>query len=219
MMKKKLFIITLIAFLASGNFFQYYLSKKQSTRFAEAIHAMERKIGQDEASKDFENFELKNDIQTCLQNDGLEFPTDISVYAPGSKTPVRLSRLIREKTLVVRISQSNCLTCIDAILPLVNQVKSKHILLLADYTNERFLKKVIENHRLAFPCYRIKQLPDLPIERLGAPYLFLMDKDRKMHCVYIPHKEMLEEVEKSLKELGRRLPDFTPGKTAEKSVS
>lgn len=92
-------------------------------------------------------------------------------------------------------------------------------MLLADYTNERFLKKVIENHRLVFPCYRIKQLPDLPIERLGAPYLFLMDKDRKMHCVYIPHKEMLEEVEKSLKELGRRLPDFTPGKTAEKSVS
>lgn len=196
-MKKNLFIIALIAFLASGNFFQYYLSKKQNARFAEAIHAMERKTGRDEAGKDFENFELKNDIQTCLQNDGLEFPTDISVYAPGSKTPVRLSELLREKTLVVR----------------------KHILLLADYTNERFLKKVIENHRLVFPCYRIKQLPDLPIERLGAPYLFLMDKDRKMHCVYIPHKEMLEEVEKSLKELGRRLPDFTPEKAAEKSVS
>lgn len=218
-MKRNALFIVLIIFLALGNFFQYYLSKRQNIRLTEAIRVMEQKIGRDEGSKDFENFELKNDIQAYLQNDGLTFPTNLPVYEPGSKTPDKLKHLLQKKTLVIRISQANCLTCIDAILPLVNQMKSGHVLLLADYTNERFLKKVIENHQLTFPCYRIKQLPDLPIERLGIPYMFLIGKDQKMYSLYIPHKEMLNEVEKSLKELENRLSDSTKKNLSEESIS
>ena len=202
----KTLVIALVIFLFLGNFFQYYLSNKQNDKCMEIIQSMKQEAEKSAANRDFENFEMKNDIRTFLQNDGLKFPVDILVDELGGKTSIPLRQLLHRETLVVRISQANCMTCLDAILPLLSHLKKENILLLADYTNARFLKKMVENHHLSFPCYRIKRLPDLPIEKLGVPYLFLLDKDGEMHSLYIPHKEMLDEVEQCLEIMVSRLP-------------
>lgn len=205
MTKRKILIVSLISFLLLGNLFQYYVSQTQSKRFVSAINEIKQKADQESGRHQFDSFELKNDIQSYLRSDGLRLPSSTMVYDADTDTAIPLQGLLSRKTLLVRISQANCMVCLDVILPLLNKIGNQSIILLADYTNKRFLKKIKENHHITYPCYRIKKLFPIPMEELSVPYLFITDKDMQIECLYVPHKEMLDEVEKCFEIMTDRL--------------
>lgn len=202
---KNLIISIALLLLLSGNLFQYVISKKQNKQLINAIEKMKQDSEQKISTCEFNSYELKNDIQTCLQNDGLRIDPETKVYDMETHEADKLKNLLTHKTLLIRISQANCQVCIDALLSLFNKVKSGHILLLADYTNSRFLKKIKENHQITYPCYKIEKPFAIPVEDLCVPYLFIMDEKMEVNCLYIPHKEMPEEIEKCLEIINKRI--------------
>lgn len=202
---QNIIVSIVLLLLLSGNLFQYIISQKQNKQLISAIEKIKQDSEQKINTCEFNSFELKNDIQTYLQNDGLKIDPETKVYDMETHEAVRLKNLLSHKNLLIRISQANCQVCIDAILSLLDKVKSEHILLLADYTNNRFLKKIRENHNITYPCYKITKPFLIPVEDLCVPYLFITDKDMEVECLYIPHKEMPEEIEKCLKIITKRL--------------
>lgn len=140
-----------------------------------------------------------------MQNDGLSLLPGTTIYDSETDMPIRLQDFLTCKPLIVRISQANCMACLDAILPLLDKLSHRPIILLADFSNKRFLKKIKENHNINYPCYRIKTVFPIPIEELSVPYMFITDKDLQIECLYIPHKEMLDEAKKSLEIITNRL--------------
>ena len=183
----------------------YCFDRRLRSLIFNAIEKIKQDSEQEINTCEFNSYELKNDIQTCLQNDGLRIDPGTKVYDMETHEAVKLKNLLTHKTLLIRISQANCQVCIDALLSLFNKVKSGHILLLADYTNSRFLKKIKENHQITYPCYKIEKPFAIPVEDLCVPYLFIMDEKMEVNCLYIPHKEMPEEIEKCLEIINKRI--------------
>lgn len=202
---KKNIIIGVILFLLFGNLFQYYISQTQNKRFINVITEVKQATEQKNNRCQFDLFELKNDIQSYLRNDGLELFSNITVYDLETNEAIRLQDLLSHKTLLVRISQANCMACLDAILPLLDKVNKEQVILLADYTNKHFLKKIKENHQIKYSCYRIKSILPIPVEELDVPYMFIADRNMQIECLYVPHKEMLDEVEMCIDILKNRL--------------
>ena len=126
---KNLIISIALLLLLSGNLFQYVISKKQNKQLINAIEKMKQDSKQEINTCEFNSYELKNDIQTYLQNDGLRIDPETKVYDMETHEAAKLRNLLSHKTLLIRISQANCQVCIDALLSLLNKVKSGHLLL------------------------------------------------------------------------------------------
>lgn len=202
-MKRLVIFILLVVVLASWIYHFNVLEKKQKEYSAQAEETEQKHFDETNAMS-FELFTLKEDMQVCTQNEGLIIDETVKVRNEEQEL-VLLKDVFQGKTLVVRISQSHCQVCIETVIPMLKASGIEDIVILADYTNKRFLKKFKENHEIEYRCFTIENSPRLPIDDLNIPYLYVMDKNMQVDCLFIPHKEIPEQTERYLKTMAERL--------------
>lgn len=186
----------LIVLLCIGGTYLYFTQEKKRQELLKSVEGLKYDYQLETGSKDFALSTMKEDMNMCYQNEGKMLDPQMRIYENG-KEMNRLSDVIQEKTLVVRFSQLNCQACITALTPLLKKLKGKRVIFLADYTNKRYLKEFQKAYNTDHRFFKIEALP-IPMEELNVPYFFLLDKKLEIDCIFIPHKEMLDQVEKYL---------------------
>ena len=73
-------------------------------------------------------------------------------------------------------------------MPLLKKSGIQQIVILGDYTNKRFFRKMKELHEVDFRCFKTEASFHLPIDDLNIPYLFVTDKNLLVSNLFIPHK-------------------------------
>jgi hypothetical protein len=86
-------------------------------------------------------------------------------------------------------TQLNCNVCVEGIMTVLNDYQNilcpKNRLFFAAYNNKRDVTLFKRMNHLNNIVYNVKSV-GLPIEKLNLPFCFVMDKDMKAECVYIP---------------------------------
>ncbi len=106
------------------------------------------------------------------------------------KDSIKIESLISKPTLVMRYSELNCHSCVDAMLtelknnPFFNE---KNSLLLAWYNEPAYLYQFKRMNRIEMPVYNIKNT-GLLADTLNMPYFFIIDKDLRVSKVLIPEE-------------------------------
>lgn len=189
MRKAVVFIVFALAFTAIGAY-SYFRQHSQLTALAGEITTMKKAYEAEMEKADFELTVLKEDMRTCYESEHILIPPGFKVYEQG-KTEKRLADIIRSNTLIVRFSELNCHTCVQAVFSLLEEMKIDSAVFLVDYTNTKYLKSFDRFASAGRRFYRVDSL-NLPAEKFNLPYMFLSDKEMKTGSVFIPHKEMPE---------------------------
>lgn len=200
-MKNIVIIGVVLCFIGSTYF--YFMQNKKQQKSLKVLTDLQYDYNQKQESEAFKLATLKEDMNVCYANEG-EALKNSMVLLENGKEKTNLSDVIKDKTLAIRLSQLNCQACIMAIIPLIQKLKNERVIFLIDYTNKRYfeeLKKTCNaNHRL----FKIECL-DISLDTLNIPYFFLLDKNLKTDCTFIPHKEMISQIEKYLEIIKRKV--------------
>lgn len=203
MEKVKDFVIIFAILCCIGVTFLCFLQNKKQSKLFKALTDLQYDYECKQGSEAFKLATLKEDMNTCYINEGETLNNNMLLLENG-KEKSSLSNAIKDKTLVVRLSQLNCQACIMAITPLLQKLSDERIIFLIDYTNKRyfeeFKKTCNDNHRL----FKIESLA-LPLDTLNIPYFFILDKDLKTDCVFVPHKEMINQTERYLEIVKKKI--------------
>ncbi|MFR8835272.1 hypothetical protein [Bacteroides sp. CG01] len=188
-------IIGLLILICLLGTYQYYRQMRKQCELQKMIKELQQYYDSEKSAKDFALSVLKEDMKLCFQNEGLILDSEILLVENESKEYI-LSDIVKEKTLVIRFSQLNCQACIEAIKPLLKKVNIKQVVFLVTYTNKKFLKefkKEIDQEDWRF--FQVNSLY-VPVEDLNSPYFFVLDEKMSLNYVFIPHKEMLDQIER-----------------------
>jgi hypothetical protein len=128
---------------------------------------------------------LKTNFQVGIENNDLIIET----MQPSSNS---LFEHKQDKLLVCRFSEYNCESCVDyaikSIQASVALIGKENILFLGSYKNNRIFNK----HK---PLYGIDSLNvrnifdlNIPAEKLGYPYYFVIDSTFRLLNIFIPDK-------------------------------
>lgn len=180
----------------------YLMQIKKQLKLLKVLADLQYDYKQKHDSDAFKIATLKEDMNTCYADEG-ETLNNMTLLENG-KDRTYLSDVIKDKTLIIRLSQLNCQACIMAITPLLHKLNNERVIFLIDYSNKRYFKEFKKtcnaNHRL----FKIDSLP-ISLDTLNIPYFFLLDKNLKTDCVFVPHKEMLEQTEKYIEIIKKRI--------------
>ena len=146
---------------------------------------------------------LKEDINTCYANEGETLKNSMLLLENG-KEKIHLSDVIKDKTLVIRLSQQNCQACITVITPLLQKLSNERVIFLIDYTNKRYFEEFKKTCNVSHRLFKIES-SIIPLDTLNIPYFFLLDKNLKTDCTFIPHKEILSQTQKYLEIIKKKI--------------
>lgn len=154
----------------------------------------------DDLASDYSDFMIMNILQS--ENFSL-YPYHTLKNIEGETC--KLSHVITKPKLVLRFSERNCELCIQSEIDLINKLNiSDDIVGFASYSNARLLKLIQQKYRIQFPVYLLPYstdiLPEIK-EKLGVPYLFLIDTDLHSKYIFFPSKEHSEFSEKYYNEM------------------
>jgi hypothetical protein len=94
--------------------------------------------------------------------------------------------------LVFFHSELNCNSCVEENIYLLNNfgntIGNEHILFLTSYKNKRDLTLFRRINKIKSHIYNVSSI-GLPIEELNYPFCFVINKEGKAECVFIPIKE------------------------------
>jgi len=148
----------------------------------------------------------KNIMNFQLFSEGTRLDPSLSLKSEKSDSQLLHNVLDRTK-LVLRYSELNCQTCVDAMLTqLLNNEKfnTSNCILLAYYRNPAYLYQFMRINRLQLPVYSIKSTGLLP-DTLNIPYFYLLDKDLRVSNVFIPEEGDTAAVADYLRFAAKRL--------------
>lgn len=195
-MKNSLAIIIGLVLLCTVGTTLYIAQRKQQDKLQTVLSDLKYEYERKEGGKDFALATLKEDMRLCYRNEGVTFSPDLQLYENG-KTVQKLSSILQEKTLVIRVSQLHCQACLSVIIPMLEKLENKNVMYWMDYTNKRYMEEFKKNCNVQHRFFKISSLP-LSIEELNVPFMFLLDKDMKTDCVFIPHKELPKQIKEYL---------------------
>lgn len=99
----------------------------------------------------------------------------------------------KDKYLAVRFSELNCETCVQNIFTLLHKdstIDANRIILLVDYKSEAFLRTFLRVNVITYPVFRyFSDKSVLNTDKMGSPYVFIVDRDGNLHDFFIPVKE------------------------------
>lgn len=199
--KNKIIVLFILVCLLGA--YQYNLQMKKQYKLQEMIEELKEYYHSEKEINDFVLSTLKEDIKLCFQNEGLILNSQTPLIEDGKGTHMMVD-IIKNKTLVIRFSQLNCQACIEAIKPLLKGLKTKQVVVFADYTNKRFLKEFKKGLNESWRLFNVKLL-NIPMDDLNIPYFFVLDEEMRLSHVFIPHKEMLSHVEEYLEIIEQHL--------------
>lgn len=141
-------------------------------------------------------YAMRENIDIQIQNEGLSLDSNI-IINEGSGKISYLKNVIQENCLIVRLGETNCQPCVNALMTILQKQKVHRIIFLVDYENELFIYN-LRKYRPQSHFYKRGLLP-LPIDSLNIPYLFVLDKDLVIKHLFIPNKEMLDQTTQYLR--------------------
>jgi hypothetical protein len=131
----------------------------------------------------------KNIMNFQLFSEGARLDHSLLLKSEKSDSQLLHNVLDRAK-LVLRYSELNCQTCVDAMLTQLQNngnFNTSNCLLLAYYRNPAYLYQFKRMNRLQLPVYSINKT-GLPPDTLNIPYFYLLDKDLRVSNVFIPEE-------------------------------
>jgi len=130
------------------------------------------------------------------------------LYLKTEKSDSLLINTIMERPkLVLRYSELNCQSCVDAMLAQLQNCNSfgkENTLLLAYYKNPAYLYQFKRMNRLLLPVYSIKNT-GLPPDTLNIPYFYILGKDLDVSNFFIPEEGDTASVATYLRFASKRL--------------
>jgi len=148
----------------------------------------------------------KNIINFQLFSEGTRLDPSLSLKTEKSDSQLLHNVLDRTK-LVLRYSELNCQSCLDAVLTQIqsnSNFSNENTLLLAYYKNPAYLYQFKRMNRLRLPVYSINKT-GLPPDTLNIPYFYLLDKDLRVSNVFIPEEGDTAAVADYLRFAAKRL--------------
>lgn len=154
-------------------------------------------------------FYLEEAIKLYPLYDEMFLPNNLELRTESGDT-VRISSLLTSHDMVIlRISEANCISCVQMFNEILNSEMDEminRVIYICDYsTNKKilFYKKMLN---IRMPIYISMDLK-IPIEKENKPYLFVLNKDMEMSKIYFPingesemSREYLQIIKKMLNE-------------------
>lgn len=142
-----------------------------------------------------------------IEADGYEFKKDMYLKEIDG-TKVTIANIFTRSTLVLRVSEENCGTCIQAVLDLLknedNYSEINSLIVLCRFENIRNARAFKNSSNIDWPLYILNKT-DIPADNCNSPYLFVIDENlmsSKFHIVIKDFEELtknyLKSVEKTL---------------------
>ena len=137
---------------------------------------------------------LRNDmiIRHSFYGGRIDFSSFELIDKDGKTT--HMNEIAKERPkLVLRISDTNCRTCIVSIISILmsfsTEIDSSDIILFITQSNSKYTKLLYHDLRLTFPAYIVPHnLVNNKIETLNEPYLFVLYPDSTGRNTFIPEK-------------------------------
>lgn len=197
-------IVLIVAVLCCiGTTYLYLAQNKKQLKLLKVLNDLQYDYKQKQESQAFQLATLREDMNTCYANESETLKSNMLLLENG-KNKINLSDVIKDKTLIVRLSQQNCQACIMAITPLLQKLSNERVIYLIDYTNKRYLEELKKTCNANYRLFKTESLV-LSLDTLNIPYFFLLDKEMRTDCVFIPHKEMIIQMEKYLKIIEKKM--------------
>jgi len=129
-----------------------------------------------------------NILNSNLQLENIFIKDSINILLPINEVFDEKQKYI----LVCRFSEHHCESCVNYSLKMmtswIDSIGNGNVLFLGNHRNNRIFNRVI-------PLYGIKDLStfnapafNIPIEEIGYPYYFLLDRNLQITNVFIPDK-------------------------------
>lgn len=197
-------VAVFILLFCVGVTFVYFMQNKKHQELFKLLSDLQYGYRQKMESQAFKLATLKEDMNTCYINEGYSLKANMILLEEG-KEKANLAHLVKNKTLIVRLSQMNCQACIMAFTPLLQELKDCRVIFFMDYTNKRYIQEFKKSYIIGdYRFFKVEFLP-IPLDTLNIPYFFLLDRNLKTECVFIPHKEMINQTEKYLEIIKNRI--------------
>lgn len=129
-----------------------------------------------------EEVELKK-----IEYEGMRIPSTLCIESEKGKF-VNLRNLIHDsnKTIIMRISEKNCLSCILSFNSILqNELTGVDVVYIVDYDTKKkrdYYKKMLN---IDEEVYISKDI-GIPIEKEECPYVFIIDNDFQLSHLFIP---------------------------------
>jgi len=158
-------------------------------------------------------------VETKFENDWLLFNLyfnnkyegkliDNFICETSDNSTLQLSKIVLDKPILFfRYSYSNCNTCYEEEINLLNEVFKNNIgnaIIISSYDIKRDYLKFLNFIKSDIPIYRILNDSNLKIET-NNPYYFLLHEDLKMTHFFIPDKKYPEKSKEYLEKIIRVL--------------
>jgi len=108
-----------------------------------------------------------------------------------------LGSLIKEKKIVYKFSENNCMACVEKYIPYLNQFLKRYgrdkIIIIGSFSKAENLFLILKNHNLSnIPVYNLSPsyLRNEKIEVINIPYVFVINPDFEISDIFIPQKEV-----------------------------
>lgn len=190
------------------NIYQYWYRTQYERSFLDYLKNVDYKYNKQISNWESAYYMLKEDIILNFQNNGLQLCPDEIVFEDGLDEH-KLKDVILNKSLVVRLSQLHCGTCVNTLMSLLQRSNMKEVIFLIDYEDRRFLED-LKLYKITGHYLKTKFLNNVPIENMNIPYLFVSDENLVVNKIYIPHDSMTEHTLlylKYLQEYMEKVPD------------
>jgi hypothetical protein len=104
--------------------------------------------------------------------------------------------LLREKYLVLFISQENCDVCVNEQLKIINDfsqiIGSENILIFGKYRSQREFLILLNTNNVLPKSFLVEDFLGINTLDLNMPFLFIVQKDFRLRSIYLIRNELLE---------------------------
>lgn len=204
-MKERAFLILIIISLIAINgfsLFRFYRFKLQSNK-DNAISFKNENRESDEL------YSYKLNFMTNILNSNLQLDNIMIKDSLNSIIPMKEAFYHKQKQLLVcRFSQTYCESCVNfSILILrtwVDSIGVKNVMFLGNYRNNRIFNRTIPLYGIqGMKVYNGSEI-NIPAEKLGYPYYFVLDSNLQISNVFVPNKGLPDLTSKYLKNIHKR---------------
>jgi hypothetical protein len=136
--------------------------------------------------------ELISEISTKDKNaykyNGVQFQEIVLMDTLG--VPRKISEIFTDETLILDISNNNCSSCIEKILPLFNNFYFENMAIFYSGGNLRELNFFLRNNKVKHPVYFYQNtFRELPGDIENVPCFYILSDELKLKNTYFPLKD------------------------------
>lgn len=142
--------------------------------------------------------------------EGQKLTDSLAIYSLEGERML-LSQLLNENYfLFFRYNENSCGSCVDFIIPYIqrlsDEVGKEKIIILASYTENRFLKFFKKEKKIQNRFFNLSEKRlGIELDAKDLPYLFIMNNDKIINLAFVPQKAIPLSTERYFELIKSRL--------------